>query len=176
MTTGGQAEGSAGDDVQQLQHEIEQTRDQLGETVGQLAAKADVKAVAKTKASEVSERMKSKVDMARQQAVSTAGNVRTQLAGKADQAKHQATTAAGSVRGQVADRTATVRQKAQTAGQSGKDQIVAAGTPVWDATPEPVRKAVAKGASNANERKVPLVIVVGVLVAGLLVLRRLRSR
>lgn len=150
MTTGGQAS----DEVGQLQHDIEQTREQLGETVGQLAAKADVKGMAKSKASEVSERMKSKVDMARQQAASTASTVR----------------------GQLADRTSDVKQKAQSAGQSGKDQIVSAGAPVWDATPAPVKQAVAKGAKGANERRVPIAIAVGVIVVGLLVVRRLRSQ
>src|SRR5579862_4412500 len=102
----GQASGQPGpqaahgDDVAQLQQDIVRTREQLGETVGELAAKADVKARAAGKASEVSERMKSKADQARQQAASTAE----------------------SVRGQLAETTATVRQKAQSAGQSGKEQ------------------------------------------------------
>lgn len=192
MTTSGQpedpAEGSparqddsageadAGDEVAQLQQEIEQTREQLGETVGQLAAKADVKNMAASKASEVTERMKSKADQMRHQAVSTAGNVRGQLADKAGQARQQAATTADSVRGQLADKTTTVRQKAQTAGQSGKEQIVAAGAPVWDAAPEPVRQAVAKGASGAKERKVPIAIAVGAVIVLVLVLRRWRGR
>ena len=49
---------TAADDVQQLEQEIEQTREQLGETVEQLAAKADVKRRARAKAAEVSERVK----------------------------------------------------------------------------------------------------------------------
>ncbi len=187
MTTSGQAgdpaagspaerQAAAGDEVAQLEHEIERTREQLGETVGQLAAKADVKSMAAAKASEVSERMKSKADQARQQAASTAGNVRSQIAGKADQARQQAASTAGAMRGQLADKTATVRQKAQSAGQSGKDQIVAAGGPVWDAAPEPVKQAVVKGASTAKERRMPVALAVGAIVIGLLVLRRWRGR
>ncbi|MGI9006041.1 MAG: DUF3618 domain-containing protein [Streptosporangiaceae bacterium] len=187
MTTSGQPEDPAarspagqqangGDEVAQLQHEIERTREQLGETVGQLAAKADVKAMAADKASEVSERMKIKADQAKQQAADAAGNVRSQLAGKADQARQQAASAADAVRGQLADKTATVRQKAQSAGQSGKEQIVAAGAPVWDAAPEPVRQAVAKGASGAKKRQVPIALAIGAVVVGLLVLRRWRRR
>jgi methyl-accepting chemotaxis protein len=147
-------QANADDEVAQLQQEIEQTREQLGETVGQLAAKADVKSMAASKASEVSERMKSKAEQVRQQAASTADTVR----------------------GQLADKTTTVRQKAQTVGQSGKDQIVAAGGPVWDAAPEPVRQAVTKGASNAKERRVPIAIVIGAVIVLVLVLRRWRGR
>jgi hypothetical protein len=192
MTTSGQSEDPAdgsparpdesagqanvGDQVAQLQQELEQTRERLAETVGQLAAKTDVKSMAASKASEVSERMKSKADQMRQQAASTAGNVRGQLAGKAGQARQQAASTADSVRGQLADKTATVRQKAQTAGQSGKEQIVAAGAPVWDAAPEPVRQAVAKGASGAKERKVPIALAIGALIVLVLVLRRWRAR
>jgi Protein of unknown function (DUF3618) len=187
MTTSGQpgdpAEGSpagqdeaGGDEVARLQEEIEQTRERLGETVGQLAARADVKGMAASKASEVSERMKSKADQMRQQAVSTAGNVRDQLAGKADLARQQAATTADSVRGQLADKTTTVRQKAQSAGQSGKDQIVAAAAPVWEAAPEPVRQAVTKGASSAKERRVPIAVAIGAIIVLLVVLRRWRGR
>ncbi len=108
----------ATDDVDELQHDIERTREHLGQTVGQLAAKADVKAVARGKATDLSER------------------VITQ------------------VRGQVA----------------------AVGTPVWEATPEQVRNVVAKGAAGARRRRAPLAIGVGVLVLGLLIIRRWRGR
>ena len=187
MTTSGQPEDPAaaspagqqaatGDEIAQLRQEIERTRAQLGEIMGQLAAGADVKAMAAGKASEVSERMKSKADRARQQAASTAGNVRSQLAGKTGQARQQAASTADAVRGQLADKTATARQRAQSAGQSGKEQIAAAGAPVWDAAPEPVRQAVAKGASSAQGRRVPIALALGTVVVVLLVLRLRRRR
>jgi Protein of unknown function (DUF3618)/Putative Actinobacterial Holin-X, holin superfamily III len=44
------AQSTPPDDVQELQLEIEQTREQLGDTVEQLVAKADVKARAQDKA------------------------------------------------------------------------------------------------------------------------------
>jgi hypothetical protein len=43
-------------DVQELKHEIEQTREQLGETVERLVAKADVSARARDKAAELTGR------------------------------------------------------------------------------------------------------------------------
>jgi hypothetical protein len=44
--------------AEELQQEIEQTRQQLGQTVDELAAKTDVKARARAKAAEVSGRVR----------------------------------------------------------------------------------------------------------------------
>jgi Protein of unknown function (DUF3618) len=71
------------DDVQELQHEIKQTREQLGETVEQLVAKTDVKARAQDKAAELTGRVKGKTSQARTQAAARAGKARDQLASKA---------------------------------------------------------------------------------------------
>lgn len=133
---------AAPNDPQELEREIERTRDQLGETVELLAAKADVKKRAQAKATELSERIKSK-----------AGEVRQMAADRGD-----------SVRGQLAGTTATAQKR-----------VAAAATPVWEATPAPVRKAVAKGASTARQRRVPLAAAAGALIVGYLVIRRRRS-
>lgn len=57
MTTGDQASeltpSAAPDDVHELEREIEQTREHLGETVEQLVAKADVKKKARDKAAQL---------------------------------------------------------------------------------------------------------------------------
>jgi archaellum component FlaD/FlaE len=63
------------DDPQQLAEEIERTREQLGETVEQLAAKADVKARAQDKARQVTGRLKGKAGQARQQAAAAAAKI-----------------------------------------------------------------------------------------------------
>jgi CHASE3 domain sensor protein len=63
------------DDPQELREEIERTREQLGETVQVLAAKADVKARAQDKAGQVTERLKDKAGQARQQVAATAGQI-----------------------------------------------------------------------------------------------------
>jgi chromosome segregation ATPase len=68
------------DDVQQVQQEIEQTREHLGDTVEQLAAKADVKARARDKAAKLGGRMESTTSRARQQAAARAESVRGQIA------------------------------------------------------------------------------------------------
>jgi Protein of unknown function (DUF3618) len=63
------------DDPQQLAEEIERTREQLGETVEQLAARADVKARAQEKARQVTGRLKGKAGQARQQAAAAAAKI-----------------------------------------------------------------------------------------------------
>jgi hypothetical protein len=130
------------DDPQELEREIERTREQLGETVELLAAKADVKSRAQAKATELSERIKSK-----------AGQVRQQAAGRGD-----------SVRGQLTGTTAAAQRR-----------VTAAATPVWEATPEQVRQAVAKGASTARQRRLQLAAAAGALIAGYLLIKWRRS-
>lgn len=144
---------AAPDDPQQLEQEIELTREQLGETVEQLAAKADVKGRVRAKAAEVSDRVKSTTSQAQNEAAARAESARSQLAAK----------------------TAAARQKAMSAGGAGKDQLqgrtAAVVTPVWEAAPEPVRRSVARGASAARQHRVPLAVAAGVVLAGYLAIR-----
>ena len=150
--------GAAVPDDAQLQQEIERTREQLGETVEQLAAKADVKARARDKAAEFSGRVKSTAGQARKEAAARSESARSQLAGK----------------------TAAARQKATSAGGAGKDQLqtraAAVAMPVWEATPEHLRRAVAKGASTARQRRVPLAAAAAALILGYLAIRRWRRQ
>ena len=147
------AVSAAPDDVQQVEQEIERTREQLGETVEQLAAKADVKGRARAKAAEVSERVKSTTSQAQNEAAAGAESVRSQLVAK----------------------TAAARQKAMSAGGAGKGQLqgrtAAVVTPVWEAAPEPLRRSVAREASAARQHRVPLAAAAGVVIAGYLAIR-----
>jgi hypothetical protein len=61
-------QGPAGDDAQQLREEIERTREHLGATVEQLAARLDVKSRARAEAAELSARLKRAGSQARQAA------------------------------------------------------------------------------------------------------------
>lgn len=63
------------DDIQELRQEIEQTREELGETVQQLAAKTDVKARAQHKAAELTQKVKATASQAQTQSAASAGNV-----------------------------------------------------------------------------------------------------
>jgi cobalamin biosynthesis Mg chelatase CobN len=139
---------------EELRAEIEQTREQLGQTVEQLAAKTDVKARARAKAAELTGRVKGKTAQARATAADRAIEVRGQIAGKSEK----------------------TRQKAAAAGSTAKTQVQARTAPVREATPEPVRRAVAKGARTANQRRVPLAVAAAALIAGYLALRWWRKR
>jgi uncharacterized protein DUF3618 len=119
-------------DEAELKQEIERTREELGDTVEQLAAKTDVQGRARAKAAELAGRAKSTTAEARTQAAAQFGNVRRQLQARA--------------------------------------------APVREATPEPVRRAVAKGASTAQQRRVPLAVAAVTLIAGYLVFRWWRKR
>lgn len=151
------AGAAAPDDAQQLQQEIERTREQLGETVEKLAAKADVKARARDKAVEFSGRVKSKAGQARKEAAARSESARSQLAGKAAAARQQATSAGGARKDELQTRAAVAM-------------------PVWEATPEHLRRAVAKGASTARQRRVPLAAAAVALILGYLAIRRWRRQ
>ena len=60
----------------ELQEEIEQTRERLGQTVEELVAKADVKARAQAKAAEVKVKAQDKAADVKNRAVGMSGNVR----------------------------------------------------------------------------------------------------
>jgi hypothetical protein len=141
-------------DEAELRQEIERTREQLGETVDQLAAKADVQGRARAKAAKLAGRAKS-----------TTAQARTQAAAQF-----------GSMRGQLAGRSAVARQKVAAAGGTAKTQLQARAAPLREATPEPLRRAMAKGASTAQQRRVPLAMAAVTLIAGYLVFRWWRKR
>ncbi|NEB73675.1 DUF3618 domain-containing protein [Streptomyces sp. SID14478] len=74
---------------EELREQIEQTRTELGHTVEALAAKADVKARAKDKATHLKEQATDRTDALKAQATATAGKARTRAVGLAHQARQQ---------------------------------------------------------------------------------------
>ncbi len=80
MTTreraGNSQKPAARDDAQQLAQEIERTREQLGETVEQLAAKADVKNRAQATAAKLPGRVKALASQAQRKVAAQTGTVR----------------------------------------------------------------------------------------------------
>jgi Protein of unknown function (DUF3618) len=143
MTASGPA-----DDAQELRQEIEQTREQLGETVEQLVARTDVKARARDQAAALGERVKGQASHARAQAVERARKVRDQLADQAG-GTHQPT---------VLLDTAARRQSPA--------RMPAVAATAWRALPEPVRQAAGKAADRTRGRRAQLVVMAGVLMAG----------
>ena len=74
---------SVPDDPEQLRQDIERTREQLGETVEALVAKTDVKAQAKEKASQLTDRLKGTTAQAKQSATANGASARDQLQARA---------------------------------------------------------------------------------------------
>ena len=103
------------------------------------------------------------------------GETVEQLAAKAD-VKAQARAKAAELTGQVKGKTAMARQKASAAGGTAKAQVQARAVPVWEKAPEPVRRNVAKGASTAKQRRVPLAAAAATMIALYLALRWWRKR
>ena len=161
MSTEGTATSAAPgppDDRQALQEEIERTREHLGETVEALVAKTDVKAQAKDKVGQLTDRVKGSTAQAKEQA-----------AAKAAQAKEQLTT-----------KTQDVKQAAATNGAPAKEQFqaraTAVGGKVRDVTPEPVQRAARHAAARTSPRQASIVAAaVGVVILGIIVIRRRRS-
>jgi chromosome segregation ATPase len=148
------------DDPEQIRQEIERTRDQLGETVEALVAKADVKAQAKERVGQLSDRLKDKT---------------AQVKDTAAQAKDQATARVGQARSQLAGKTSDAKTAAVQTGGPARDQIqaraAAVGGAVRDATPEPVQRAARHAAEVTSQRRglvagavVGIVVVLGFIV------------
>jgi F0F1-type ATP synthase membrane subunit b/b' len=78
------------DDSEQLKAQIEQTREQLGRTAEQLVAKADVKARAQAKVTDLTQRAKDATGQVRRQAAAQADSARSQLVTGRDQLQSQA--------------------------------------------------------------------------------------
>ena len=87
------------DDQQELEKEIEQTREQLGQTVEALTAKVDVKARAQQELGQLTARLKGKVTEATRQ---------LRLQDRANQAKQQAAQAGQQIRKRPVPAAATV--------------------------------------------------------------------
>jgi hypothetical protein len=137
------------DDPRALREEIERTREQLGATVEALAAKADVKAQAQQKVSQLTERLTTK-----------AAQAQRQLADKTAKPRRKVFALIGPAKDQVSQRAAE------------------AATSVSKVTPEPVKQAAGKAAGTARRRRGPLAAAgaVGAAVLGWLLINRWRRR
>jgi Protein of unknown function (DUF3618) len=171
------------DSPEQLRAEIERTREQLGDTVDQLAAKADVKAQAQAKVAGLTQRAKDTADQVRQRAADTAGQARQQAADAAGQARQRAADATGQVRQHAADATGQARQHAaDTVGQARQQAAAVAGTgqeQLQARTPESVQRAASAGAAKARQYRTQLAVAagsVGAVVLGFVLIRRRRQR
>jgi len=141
--------GAKGPD--ELRRQIQETRGQLGDTVEELAAKADVKGRARARGAE--------------------------LKGKASEAGHvvqdKATEAGHAVQGKAVEAGHVVQDKAVQAGHVVQDKATRAGHVVQDNVPRPVRTAVTNAVQAGKRHPGPVLIAgAGAVVAAGLLRRR----
>jgi LPXTG-motif cell wall-anchored protein len=152
-TLPGQSPADPADEALELRDEIEQTREHLGDTVEQLAAKADVKKQARAEAARLGERVRVAAARARGRAVLTAARAR----GAGTQAQ----------------------QKGAAARQAAREKVQTWAAPAKKTAPGQARHALDRSARTAREQRGPLAVVVGALTAALAALiiwkRRKRS-
>jgi len=82
----------------ELQQEIEQTREHLGQTVDELAAKADVKSRAQAKTADVKSRARAKTADVKSRARAKTAEVKSRARVKTAEVKRKAADASGQVR------------------------------------------------------------------------------
>jgi hypothetical protein len=83
--------------------------------------------------------------------------------------KSRAQAKAAAISGRVKGTAVQVRDNAAARAKSVRSQVE-------QATPEPVRRAVTKGAQGARERWIPITVVTGILAIGYLALSQWRRR
>jgi len=84
--------------IEDLQSDIERTREQLGQTVAALSDKLDVKAQAKQKAADTRDRFAARTKEAKERALNTAQTLRSKTAGVGAKMADAATDNQGSIR------------------------------------------------------------------------------
>ncbi|WP_250403865.1 DUF3618 domain-containing protein [Streptomyces cellostaticus] len=163
--------GSGAKGPDELRHQIERTRSQLGDTVEQLVGRADMKGRAKARAADLKDK---------------AGAMSVQLRSSAAQAGHTVQGRSGHARHALQDRSAPARhalqERAATAGHALQEQATSAGHALrerrtrhaGDGLPE------LRGALEAGRRHRGPVLAAGALTAAAVVAvvawRRQRGR
>ncbi len=164
-----EAAGSRTPEEEALAGEIERTREQLGETVEALAAKADVKGRAQHRVAEVTGNLRGKARAAKDKVTGQAVELRDEAAAKAARAKDngQATAARAT---DTAQATSTPVRQQVTAGAAG------AARAVRGVTPAPVQRSVGQAVAivRTNRGKVASASLAALVVLAWLALRRRR--
>src|ERR1700722_14985019 len=152
------------DNPEALVEEINRTREELGNTVEALAAKADVKARAQQKATDVSGQLKDKVRDVTQGLSGKAGQLKGEGTDRAAGARQAAAENGKTVRATGQPVTQTIASRAAQAGATAQSAAAQAGATAWAATPEPVQQRARRVAATPDHHRVP---VVGPAGAGL---------
>lgn len=182
--TGGEAAKAAGGakGPEELRRQIEQTRGELGNTVAELAGKADVKGRAQARAADLKDKAGAMTVQLRSSAVQAghalqdratrAGHVVQDRASHAGHVVQDRATHAGHV---VQDRASqaghAVQDRAAHAGHTVHDRATHAGHTVEHGLPRPVRTAVQAGLRHPRP-----VLIVGAAVGAVVATEVLRRR
>ncbi|GHD84429.1 DUF3618 domain-containing protein [Streptomyces naganishii] len=150
---GGSARATGAKGPDELRQQIEQTRSRLGDTVEELAAKADVKGRAKARAADLRDK---------------AGAMTVQLRSSAVHAGHRAQEKAS----QAGHRA---QEKASHAGHGVQDRVAQAGHTVEHSVPHSVNDAVAVCRRNPRSLMIAGAAGAVLVTAGVLLLRRGRQ-
>ncbi|MEU6889786.1 DUF3618 domain-containing protein [Streptomyces viridosporus] len=139
----------------ELREQVEQTREEHGQTVEALAAKTDVKSRAQDKAA------------------AKAGELKEQTAVKAEELKTKAAGLAHQAQDRLPD---PVKDKAAQAAGQARAKAAQAGQTWQEKAPEPVRVKTAQGAQLARDNRNLLLAAAGVAVVVWLACRRRKGR
>ena len=152
------AAGSRTPEEEALAGEIEHTREQLGETVEALAAKADVKGRAQHRVAEVKDSVRGKARAAKDKVTGQAGELRDGATATAAGAKDAAQAAGAPVREQI------------TTGVAG------AARTVRGITPAPVQRSAGQAVAivRGHREKAAVAAAAAALILAWLVVRRHR--
>ncbi|MEU9592507.1 DUF3618 domain-containing protein [Streptomyces sp. NPDC048219] len=151
--TGSTAQPTGAKGPDELRRQIEQTRSQLGDTVEELAGKADVKGRAKARAADLRDK---------------AGAMTVQLRSSAAQAGH-------SVQDRASRATHTAQDKARHAGHTAQDKAGRAGHSAQDRARQGVPERM-RGVVQAGKRHPRPLLVAGAAAGAVIAAGVLRGR
>ena len=138
-----------GQDPEQIREEIEQTRLEMGETVGAISYKTDLKSRGKDKVADTKERTRDKVTETKDKLTGKAGEVKDRVTGTVSEAQDQVGDKVSGAQDQI---------KSKTSGGSG------GGSSTPDRQQVKYRARRAKNTAQQN----PLGLAVGSIAAGFL--------
>ncbi|MGI5395556.1 DUF3618 domain-containing protein [Streptomyces sp. CA-251251] len=164
------AGGAKGPD--ELRRQIEQTRSELGDTVEELAGRADVKGRAKARAADLRDKAGA-VTVSLRGSAAQAGHTVQHKAGRAGhRAQHKASRAGHAAQEKAGQAGHAVQEKAGQAGQLVQGKASQAGHAAQERVPERARIAVRAGLGHPRAVLVAGAAVGAVVVAGVLRRRR----
>ncbi|MER6071288.1 DUF3618 domain-containing protein [Streptomyces sp. NPDC001817] len=152
--------GSGAKGPDELRHQIEHARHQVGDTVAQLVGKADVKGRARVRAADLRDKAGAMTVQLRVSAAQAGHGVQDRAAKAGHAVQGRAVQAGHAVQGKAAQMGHAVQERAVHAGHTAQGRAGRAGHAVEGTVPQPLRGALRAGARHPGP-----VVAVGVLGA-----------